>query len=797
MRSHDISRWAFLLGDERDAWKKGFEDAAWREVAVPHDWSIEQGFTPEASSGTGYLPGGIGWYRAHVPLSEAGPLEGRHVRLVFHGAYKNADVWVNGYHLGGRPSGHAAFSFDVTEIVGYRPDDDLVVSVRIDHTDISDARWYNGSGLTRRVELEVHEAVRLTSLAFETLSVEGATARVRIAASLASAVDADVEVTHALRSLSRGSVTALAAGAAIAADGSAETVAEGAVPGADLWSDDAPHLYELTTTLTWDAGGEPARSEHRTVVGLRTFVFDPDRGFSINGSPRTLKGVCLHEDAGAWGVAVPPVVWLRRLLSLKRAGCNAIRMAHNPHAPELYALCDALGFFVIDEAFDEWENPKNKWWQGHNVYPPRHDGAAHDFPEWHERDLVAMIEAHRHHPSVIAWSIGNEVDYPNDPYASPLFAEMTGNNDASKPAAERQYDPSRPDIRRLTTIATRLAAIVRRADPTRPVTFAAAFPELSRQTGLLEPLDLVGYNYKEHLYEADHAHLPHKPFVGSENGHTYRAWRAVIDNEWISGQFLWTGIDYLGEARGWPVHGSPAGILTIAGFEKPTWHLRRSWWSDEPVLHLATRPWAEGERTLWNPPITRAWEYNEGADVEVLVFTNAPSVRVTAGGADVPIEWDDDHGLWRGRVAASAGPLEAVALRDGAELRDELHRRGPAARLDAVPWQAPASAVAACSAAGIDLGGALQIEVELLDAHGRRAAQDLPISVSVRGGELIGLDSGDLGDPSSYADSTRRSHEGRLVAFVRPERGATVNVALTAPGLPQTDLVCAPAPALE
>ncbi len=268
------------------------------------------------------------------------------------------------------------------------------------------------------------------------------------------------------------------------------------------------------------------------------------------------------------------------------------------------------GFYVIDEAFDEWENPKNKWWQGHNVYPPRHEGYAKDFRAWHELDLGAMIDAHRNHPSIIAWSIGNEIDYPNDPYASPLFQEMTGNNDAAKPAAERLYDPEpagcpAPDDDREPARRHRQAE---GSDP--PVTLAAAFPELSSRTGLLDRLDLVGYNYKEHLYEADHRRFPDKPFLGSENSHRYADWLQVERNDYVAGQFLWTGIDYLGEARGWPTHGSGAGLLTLAGFEKDTWHLRRSWWSDEPVAHLVTRPHhdADVEKNFWTHPVSRDWD---------------------------------------------------------------------------------------------------------------------------------------------------------------------------------------------
>ena len=293
-----------------------------------------------------------------------------------------------------------------------------------------------------------------------------------------------VRVHQELRSLTSGRVHEFGTEIEVPAGGSADAAITTRLPDPELWSDADPRLHRLTTTLVWLSDGEERRAVYDETVGVRTFRFDPDNGFSINGEARVLKGVCLHEDAGCFGTAVPASVWLRRLLKLKEMGCNAVRMAHNPHAPELYALCDILGLYVIDEAFDEWENPKNKWWQGHNVYPPRHEGYAKDFHAWHELDLGAMIDAHRNHPSIIAWSIGNEIDYPNDPYAHPLFKEAVGNNDAGKPKAERLYDPDRPDIRRLTTIAKRLAGIVREKDPTRPVTLAAALPELSSQTGL-------------------------------------------------------------------------------------------------------------------------------------------------------------------------------------------------------------------------------------------------------------------------------------------------------------------------
>lgn len=796
MRSFAVDHWQFLLADASDAWKKNFDDSSWRPVRVPHDWSIEQEFSPSFSSGTGYLPGGIGWYRARVSLGELRLTGRQRVRLVFHGVYKNADVWVNGYHLGGRPSGYAELTFDLTEILTYAPDDDLVVSVRVDHSDISDSRWYNGSGITRRVELEVHEEVGLGEhgTTFVTVSVDDdrSAATVRLEQTLVndSRETLTVRLAQELRSLTSGRAHAFSREVEIPAGESTTVSATERVREPELWSDVDPHLYRLVTTIAYSTAAGDVESTSGETVGIRTFEFDADDGFRINGERRKLKGVCLHEDAGPFGTAVPAEVWVRRLLKLQEMGCNAVRMAHNPHAPELYALCDLLGFYVIDEAFDEWENPKNKWWQGHNVYPPKHEGYAKDFPTWHAADLVNMIDAHKNHPSIVAWSIGNEVDYPNDPYASPLFSQMTGNNDASKPEAERVYDPSRPDIRRLTTIANRLIDIVKEKDPTRSATLAAAFPELSSRTGLLDRLDLVGYNYKEHLYEADHERFPYKPFLGSENSHDYGNWLTVAENDYVSGQFLWTGIDYLGEAHGWPVHGSGAGLLTLAGFEKHTWHLRKSWWSDDPVAYLVTRPHTESgeQKRFWTHPVSRAWDYDAGRAVEVLCFSNCDDLRLTCGDVEIPLSFDKESGYWTAVVPAQAAPLRLECRASGVVVRDQLSRRLEPSRIDAAVWSVPAQVDRLRSEMGIPAGDVVQIECALLDENGRPARGDRLVSVEVSCGALVGLENGDLADNTAYSASSRSTVDGRLMVYVRGSRATTVR--LSAPGLPSLAVEC-------
>ncbi|WP_062049112.1 glycoside hydrolase family 2 TIM barrel-domain containing protein [Bacillus sp. JCM 19034] len=371
--------------------------------------------------------------------------------------------------------------------------------------------------------------------------------------------------------------------------------------------------------------------EQVTTVGIRSISFDSEKGFFLNGKPTLLKGVCVHHDAGTLGAAVPKAVWQRRLEKFKDLGANAIRMSHNPPAPNLLDLCDEMGFFVIDEIFDEWEGPKNKWSTGHNVYPPKHDGYFEHFPEWGERDLKDWVQRDRNHPSIIAWSIGNEIDYPNDPYCHPSFKEMTGNNDKDKPVEERQYDPNKPNAERLVSISKKLVNYVKEMDMTRPVTAALAYPELSNLTGLSDTLDIVGYNYKEHLYEQDHNKNTSQVIYGSENSHSVENWLEVVNRPYISGQFLWTGIDFLGEAQGWPIRGSRAGLLDLAGREKPGFYLRKSLWSKELFGKLTVEQMGSHQEYF-------KWDYHDDDLVLIRGYTNGQRAECFVNGKSLGVK---------------------------------------------------------------------------------------------------------------------------------------------------------------
>ncbi|MCI7791431.1 MAG: DUF4982 domain-containing protein [Lachnospiraceae bacterium] len=776
--------WKFALGDYEDAWYKGYDDIAWKEVMIPHDWAVEQPFSEEYSSGTGYLAGGIGWYRLSFQIPEE--YRGKRISISFDGVYKNSQVWVNSYYFGKHPNGYTSFCYDISDMASFGTQKN-VVCVKVTHTDIADSRWYTGSGITRKVSLIVEERLHPAEGGSYLVTKEAGLQQALVEVCQEVANDTDliqnVEVETRILTKEGEAVLVLSQVQEIAPKTTICLKMEGMISKPRLWSTEQPYLYRMQTYYH-TRGGESYLAEEKQ-VGIRRAVFDAERGFFLNDKPQKLKGVCLHHDAGCLGAAVTKEVWRRRLKTLKACGCNAIRCSHNPHMPELYDLCDEMGFVMMDEAFDEWENAKNKWSTGHNVYPPRHQGYFEDFPEWHERDLRAMIRRDRCHPSVILWSIGNEIDYPNDPYCHPMFETMTGNNDTDKPEAERQYDSNKPNAERLITIARELTAIAKSEDESRPVTMALAFPELTARLGIYDILDVVGYNYKEHLYEADHKSFPKKPLLGSENGHSYEAWMAVEENDYISGQFLWTGIDYLGEAHGWPIHGSGAGIMNCAGFPKSRYFRRKSFWSNEPVVYLATRKW-DGKEEEWQD-YRALWNYQEGERISVKCYSNLPEVRLLLNDREIGRQKGyhaDGEYLFSvnyeaGRLIAQAFDTEGRLVQQGA-----LYTTGKAKKLQCKVWQDDSETY-------IGAGYIYQIEVNLVDEEGRGVVRDdKNIQVEVSGsGILAGMENGDLSDNTPYAKPKRKTLDGRLVVYVKRTGNDPIKVVLSAEDLEKKEIL--------
>ncbi|MFA9457899.1 glycoside hydrolase family 2 TIM barrel-domain containing protein [Halalkalibacter sp. AB-rgal2] len=744
--------WKFLLGEEKKAWYKGFDDQHWRDVQLPHDWSVEAPFSKEHSSGTGYLPGGIGWYRKSFHLQD--DIKGKKVNLTIEGAYQNAKVWVNSYYLGYRPYGYSTFSYDISDFVhsGHN-----VVSIRLDRPSTSDSRWFTGSGIYRNVYVSVQEQTRIVpeSTFYYTKSSDENSAIVAVETN----IENDTAYRKKLKIESvlyddhdhiRGESSQLIT---LQANDAQQLAFELNIDTPKLWSPETPHLYQLVTRVI--EAGELV-DEQVTTVGIRSISFDSETGFFLNGKPTLLKGVCVHHDAGTLGAAVPKAVWQRRLEKFKDLGANAIRMSHNPPAPDLLDLCDEMGFLVIDEIFDEWEGPKNKWSTGHNVYPPKHDGYFEHFPEWGERDLKDWVQRDRNHPSIIAWSIGNEIDYPNDPYCHPSFKEMTGNNDKDKPVEERRYDPNKPNAERLVSISKKLVNYVKEIDTTRPVTAALAYPELSNLTGLSDTLDIVGYNYKEHLYEQDHSKNKSQVIYGSENSHSVENWLEVVNRPYISGQFLWTGIDFLGEAQGWPIRGSMAGLLDLAGREKPGYYLRKSLWSKELFGKLTVEQMGSNKEHFM-------WDYDDDDQVLIRGYTNGEKAECFVNGKSLGVKEVTKIGeVPEWQTTFQKGEIKLVVLNDDHDsFEDVLYTPShDHYLLKAV------SDKDKLVANGEDIA---HIEVVLTDQEGRMVINDQErIEVSTEGAiDILGIENGDLSDLTPYSESKRNFHQGYALIYVR------------------------------
>ena len=759
--------WRFSKGEFAAAMSPGFDDGGWRPVSAPHDWSTEEPFRADYGSGNGYAAGGIGWYRKHFQTDPA--WEGRAVAVEFDGVYANAEVWLNGQLVGGRPYGYSSFALELTPFLKSGAADN-VLAVRVDHSRFADSRWYTGSGIYRQVRLVVADPLRIahwgTCVTTPTATAEAATVRIETVVQNDSESGRTFTVQSDILDAD-GQVVTTATGATGSANaGAATTVLQTAVlPHPRLWSPDSPTLYTLRSRVL---DGAAVRDETQTPFGVRTIRFDPDKGFALNGVPMKLKGVCLHHDAGPLGAAVPAAVWERRLRTLKEIGVNAIRTSHNPPAPEFLDLCDRLGFLVKDEAFDEFTPTKKKWAAGWNQGEPGRFGYGEFFKEWSVRDMQDMVRRDRNHPSVILWSIGNEIDYPNDPFSHPVLG--------------KDYLQANPRAENLVTLAQPLIAAAQALDRTRPVTAALASIVMSNAVGLPEKLDVVGYNYQEANYAADHAGYPRRAIFGSENSHDYAAWAAVRDNAYVGGQFLWTGIDYLGEAGVWPNRASGAGLLDLCGFKKPLAWFRQSLWSDEPMVYLCVptapehRQGAAGEH----------WNWTAGTTVAVACYTNCAEVELTLNGKSLGVQPATAavEGVLTWRIPYEAGVLKAVGRTAGREVCSfALETAGAASRIALLPD---------IRQLRVGMRDICQLEFQVVDARGVRVPDAAQVVTFEIGGpaELLAMGNADLSSPDGCRDATHAVFHGRGLAFLRStDIAGDITVRATAPGLDPALLV--------
>ncbi|HNY78392.1 MAG: glycoside hydrolase family 2 TIM barrel-domain containing protein [Sedimentisphaerales bacterium] len=740
--------WRFSKGDFATAMMPAFDDSAWRMLDVPHDWSVGGPFSADYASGSGYAPGGIGWYRKHFKLDAAN--RGKLVVIEFDGVYHNSEVWINGHFVGRRPCGYSSFQYNLTRHVKFA-DDENVIAVRVDHTKFADSRWYTGSGIYRHVRLHISDRLHIGQwgvyVTTPEVSEEAATIRVETVVCNDHDRAVSLSLDSSVVAPDGKAVASLRQSASMDADAEQTFVSHIKIADPELWSLESPSMYMLRSALK---AGEEVVQEVSTPFGIRTIAFDPDRGFFLNGKAVKLKGVCLHHDAGCLGAAVPDKVLERRLRLMKDLGANAIRTSHNPPAPELLDMCDRLGLLVKDEAFDEFTPPKNKWVAGWNAGQPSKFGYGEVFAEWSVRDMGDLVRRDRNHPCIIMWSIGNEIDYPNDPFSHPVL----GNN----------YRCEHPPAENLVKHAQPLIEAVRKWDRTRPVTAALASIDMSNAVGLPQLLDVVGYNYQEQHYEADHKTYPSRFIFGSENGDSYNAWVAVRDNDYVAGQFLWTGIDYLGEAGRWPNRANGAGLLDLCGFKKPIAWFRQSLWSDEPMVYLCVsgRPGRRG------PGMGGAehWNWPDGARVSVNCFTNCDEVSLALNGEALGMQRLSEarNGVLTWEVPFRPGVLKAAGRDAGREVCEfSLKTAGPATRIVLSPD------ATRLSADGKDV---CHVEFQITDGQGVRvpdAAHEVTFDVDGPG-RIIGIENGDLSSVDDPQDNTHKALQGRGLAIFQATR---------------------------
>ena len=777
--------WKFVQADLKGAEEQSFNDASWRTLNLPHDWSIEGEFKEDAitKGSGGYLPAGIGWYRKHFVLSSIG--KGQQFWIEFDGVYMNSDVWINGQHLGKHPYGYTSFYYDLTPFI---KKGENIVAVRVDNSVQTNSRWYSGSGIYRHVWLNsagpVHIAQWGTYITTPKADSLSATVSVRTSIETKSAVAKKVVLRSVIKDETGKEIATVEEPVSLDLSGNKEVeqIIQVALP--VLWSIDKPSIYTLYSAVL---DGSKVIDNFISTFGIRKIEFDKDKGFYLNGKHMKINGVCLHHDAGCLGAAVPEQAWARRLQLLKEMGCNAIRTSHNPPAPEFLDLCDKMGFLVMDEAFDEWVEAKGQVQYGYHKY----------FAECSQADLISMIRRDRNHPSIVIWSAGNEV----------------------------------PDqvVENGSEVLRKLIETFHKEDPTRPVTQAndrIAAGDGPAKLSFLKMLDIVGYNYvdrwnerRELYYSVDRHDHPDWKMIGTENvsvggirgqysiktdisdkrpgrSRDYRLdmieaeqlWKFTSVNDYVIGDFMWTGIDYLGEA-GWPGKSSSSGLIDLCGFPKDGYYFYQSQWTKKPMIHIFPH---------WN------WTGNEGKVISVIAYTNCDSAELFLNGKSFGTKsyvfpqqghsrsWNgfarpyiapttsDLHLSWD--VPYEPGTLKIVGKKNGKTITEEI---STTSKPSAIRLSADRKDINA------DARDIVNIKAEIIDENGLVVpGADNLIEFKVEGeGTLIGTDNGNPLDKTQMKSKQRNAFNGLALAVIQStEKNGNIRLIAVSANLKDADL---------
>ncbi|MFY0607649.1 MAG: DUF4982 domain-containing protein [Cyclobacteriaceae bacterium] len=772
-------------------------DENWRDIRLPHDWSIEASFDSTLEGCTGYLPGGIGIYQKHFPSPEQS--KDKNTYILFDGVYNNATFWLNGIRLGENPYGYSPVYFDLTETLKTDGSEN-VLTVHVDRTRYADSRWYTGSGIYRNVKLvtvdKLHIPIWGTFVTTPEISNESAKVTIEIKVENLDREAADFQLTTRIEDAQGNLVSETSDDLGLASQSNKSYYQSLSVINPQLWDTDNPYLYRAITSVNVEG---VLVDEYITVFGIRSLRFDEDQGFFLNGKSTYAKGVCLHHDAGLVGAAVPKGVWKRRLQKLKDAGVNAIRTSHNPFSEEFLDLCDEMGFLVQNEIFDEMDNPKDKRFNLNErevLYHTR--GYTEHFQKWGKSDLRRTILRDRNHPSVFQWSIGNEIEwtYPDYKHVSGLWDDNKGywNKIPTLTPAEMKsrYD-ALPDRKyKLAETAKRLSGWVKELDSTRPVTANLIIPVASLATGYADALDVVGFSYQIAQYDWSKKHYPQMLFTGNENSGLLSEWNSILEKPYVFSMFMWTGIDYMGESNlSWPKKGWSGDMLDFAGFEKPGWYNFKAIWKNSPHISIGTRAIAGSKFQVnkWNgkpEPMSKKalnwendasnthWNYTQDELILVEVRSNLPVVELfldgTSLGSRSMSECPDR--IFRWAVPFHAGTLTAKGGFDGNEISDELSTTSDVVSLDVT------SDKELLIADGYDVA---HIVVQLVDKEGLPVkTSDQKIEFEIKGNiKLLGVDNGSETNVQNYQSNNLLTEEGRCLAIVQSIRQsgeATVTV---------------------
>lgn len=788
--------WKFNLGDSDEFKNPQFDDSNWRILNVPHDWSIEGEFSREnpASPGGGALPGGIGWYRKTFQVADTD--KDKLIFIDFDGVYQRSEVWINGHYLGIRPNGYSSFRYELTPHLNF--DGQNVLAVKVDNSVQPNSRWYSGSGIYRNVWLVKTGKVYVenwgTFITTPEVNTENALVVIKTKLRNQSGVQGSMNFKTTIVSPSAKEISNAETSVEPWESDTGEFTHEIKIEKPALWSVENPQLYKAITEVYFEG---KLTDTYETPFGIRFFNFDHKDGFTLNGEKLKILGVCQHHDLGCLGSAINTRALERQLEILKEMGCNSIRTSHNPPAPELLELCDRMGFIVQNETFDMWRKKKTPY------------DYSHDFPEWHERDLTDHILRDRNHPSVMMWSIGNEVleqwQHIDTDTISIEQANLILNFEKNIDASEM----SSGEMSVNSLITQKLANIVKSLDTTRPVT--AGCNEVNPWNNLFKSgaLDLYGFNYhhknfadfpenypgeKLIISESTSALMTRgfyqmpsdsmfiwpdsyppsgKPYGNEQNqcsaydnchapwGSTHEeSWKLVKKYNHIAGTYIWTGFDYLGEPTPywWPSRSSYFGIIDLAGFPKDVYYMYQTEWSGKDVLHVFPHwNWTPGQ-------VVDLWVYYSNAD-EVELFLNDKSLGTKSK------QGEELHLVWK--VPFEAGTIKAVSRRAGKViLEKEIKTAGTATQLMA---KADRSEI---SADGEDLSF---ITVEVVDENGIMvpdAASQIQFEVSANA-KIVGVDNGNQTSHESLKGSTIKAFNGKCLVVVQAGENAG-EVVLTA-----------------